>query len=413
MSNRNSGSYQYIREHQRIRKILELIYVYGFFLRDELSDFDINKNTYDKELRRMKDLYNELMFTRKRRVGFRRDSFSLPENRLVDSFHLKSYTDKEVKILLHTIIFLHKKQKGNIKDITAYIETMDPFSQEEDLYSTVRRTLNDLDALDILQKTKSGYLLQKNFLPDLSAEEFRELYPYICFSMRTTYPKVAGYLLKHSLDLIQSRSHWDLQDRYFVIRHTNYRNVLDEEMVYQILQSILERKALRFEIYSKSGKGFHKILPVLLKADRKMGRWFLFGIMDDLPAIVRLNQIKKLHSTKEIYDYDQAKASVTDHFQYSLISSGKTRKQPFVVKAKLLFSSNDGLKKQFLREMLIGEIAREGDAEIYSAFVHDPGELLPWLRSWGKFIEILPGEDGLRERLLGEIQEMISVYEDI
>lgn len=416
MKRNTDRSHRDVRDHRRIRKVTELVYLYGFFSRDELKDFKINKNTYDKELRRLKEIYEEHLVTGREsgcRAGFRRNYFSASPNRLVETFYLKSYTDKEVVILLHSLIFMYHKESIRVGDIVVLLETKGVFTEESDIYSTVRRVLDELSEDGILEKSKGIYRLTENVFQEMSPAQLLQLYRYVCFAMRTTYPKVAGYYLKNSLEQRLDQVGLSAKDNLFFIRHTNERNVLDEELVYQILDSIHKRTRVQITRYDDEQKALINVSPVYLKGDRKLGRWFLLGTDEKGPQIIRLGYIERVTMTSKPFDYEVEKAKVDKWFGHSILSSRIMDDSPFEVRVKLNFGENEKLREQFKREKLIGELIAQDGGEMYLSRINDPVELLPWLRSWSKVVEILPGSDGLREMLVGEIREMIAVYENL
>lgn len=409
-------SYRDMREYHRIRKIIELIYVYGFVRRDEIEEFGINKNTYDKELRRIKEIYEDLLISGAksgRKPGFQRDYFFLTENFLADTFRLKSYTDKELITILYTLVLLSLVGKGTVTEIKQYIERHVNVEDGQEIYFTVRRTLRDLSNIGVLRTDHRQYFLPKTIFSSLTKEELTALYRYVCFAKKVSYPKIAGYFLKDTMALFCSSVGIKQKDDIFLIRHTNNRSILDEELVYLVLKAIKSRLKIRVRFYDKKDKKDGIVAPVYLKMDRKMGRWFLFASAEQKPVILRLNDVKKIEMTNQIFDYEKETLIIGSLFEHTMISSAGIGETPYVVRAKLYFEANEQMKKQFLREMLIGKILeKEGGLE-YEATIQDPLEIYPFLRSWSKYIEILPGKDGLRERLIAEVQEMMAIYEHL
>ena len=61
--------------------------------------------------------------------------------------------------------------------------------------------------------------------------------------------------------------------------------------------------------------------------------------------------------------------------------------------------------------MLLGQIIQRDGVEIYQAQVNDPTELIPFLRSYGGFIRILPGQHHLDLQCTQSWQAMLHELE--
>lgn len=69
------------------------------------------------------------------------------------------------------------------------------------------------------------------------------------------------------------------------------------------------------------------------------------------------------------------------------------------------------MRLQFEREMLIGYIEKRGETEYYCADVSDINDIKPFLRSYGAYVKVLPGEQhALNDDLKNEYERMLSQY---
>lgn len=75
------------------------------------------------------------------------------------------------------------------------------------------------------------------------------------------------------------------------------------------------------------------------------------------------------------------------------------------------FDSAPGMRTQFEREIRQGQIIEQDGQEYYCAYVNDPGELVPFLRSFAPWLRILPGEHDLDSRISSQLTQMLENLE--
>lgn len=105
--------------------------------------------------------------------------------------------------------------------------------------------------------------------------------------------------------------------------------------------------------------------------------------------------------------------TVRERFAHAGCSGAMPWGAPVQVQARLDFSAAPGLYHQFLREIRLGRVTEREEGLFYEAEVNDPLELLPLLRSYAPWLQILPGEHGLDVRLQEDLEQMRRAAEEM
>ncbi len=418
-----------IRDYNKTRKVLENIYVYGCLSRDDFKNKNVSNSSYDKEIARLIEIFgvdeiDYVIRNKKKYYYFRRDYFSSVENYLINSYTIKSHTENEMFIIIMLLCLLvDKKGINTIAEATKFIEAnTDENSEIISKRSTTKRKIEEFieEGYVRINKCKKDnnnkgkkYELNKCILDDLDREEILDLYMFISFMSKTTYPRGAGVFLENKIKTFCNRKLIKLPKNMFLIRHNNNRNILDEEFVYILLDLCRSHKKAIIK-YKEMDKGEVKkeaFCPIKLVVDQKLGRWYLKTTNETCVRFIKVRNIIEI-TEGEYFDYDKEFKRAEDTFGNSLISYRILDHSPYNIKVQLLFK-NQGLKQQFIREMIVGEIYSENNIEIYEAKINDPVELIPWLRSFGENIKILENQCGLDKYLKKSYLEMLKNYESI
>lgn len=143
------------------------------------------------------------------------------------------------------------------------------------------------------------------------------------------------------------------------------------------------------------------LLPVAVRIDTRLGRWYLLGMRGEMPTMVRLGSIHAVKKGKPVSEevWEHAVQTVADTFTHTGCSGRITYGDTTEVRAELHFDSAPGMRTQFEREIRQGQIIEQDGQEYYCAYVNDPGELVPFLRSFAPWLRILPGEHDLDSRI--------------
>lgn len=419
-----------VREYNRIRRYMEHIYLYGFFSREDFERAGIGSGAdYDYGTALLRAMYPELDSTAiwddgKKHLRFARRYEHSGENRLANSYLFHSI-DVECELLDYLCILLFAgKSPKSMEEICCgrqlisgelpAVDTLDEGGTNK--YSTTRRRFLELVEQGYLTKERRKFLISENPLTKLSVAELIDLYSYADFASGVTYPQVAGSFLCRSIRReLRSRC---IEQKHLkeicLFRRNSNRGVFDEEFVYELLEAIREKRAVQITI----GKRALRFIPIALRVDVHYGRWYLLTYGKDHPQICRVSRMQSVKVLEKLQDeeWHAFQEQVLSLYRHTGCSGTYPPDgEPVLVEAKLQFGDNRGMYYQFLREMCMGQIAEKDEQMIYQAEVNDPFELLPFLRKYSPWLDVLPGQHDLDKRLnddLRRIKMQLEAVED-
>lgn len=409
-----------ISDYNKIRKILEYVYKYGCYSRDDFEGKNISKSSYDQEISRINQIFNDeiscVQKNKKKYFFFKRDYFNGFENYLINSYAIKSYTDNELSIILMSLCIISSKEV--VESYSEIIKEIEQYSINDDFKdkrSTIERKIKELQSEGFLTESLDGKIKINNlFFNNLSECELKKIYAYVSFMINVTYPRVAGYFLKRKMEIYARRNDIKINtnNKYLFI-NSNNQNILDEKIVYDLLELCKNQKQAEIKYIQNNIEKTELFVPLKLVIDEKLGRWYLKGMKNNEPVFLRIRDIISVKG-KNRCDYTKLLCECENIYKYNFISKRVLRKKPFLIRIKLLFTNNDyGFKKQFEREIIRGEIIIDGSDEIYTVYMNDPIELVPWLRSYAEKIEILDDDFNLKSYMKNSYMEMLKNYESI
>lgn len=406
-----------IKLYNRVRYLLENIYLYGFFSREDYARMGFGTaKSYDYGSKLVRSIFPEteedaVWKSGKKYLRFQRSYTRSGENRMTDSYLLYPMDEKRELPELFSILSRLSLGACALDELTCMVEQHIPLDEDTSKYSTVRRRAEDLVENGYAEKIGKQYRLIESPWCDLSDNELELLCDYVRFAAGVSYPRVVGSFLLRTLNRERLRRGMEtLGDSPFLLRHSVNRNVFDEEILYQLMAAIRERRAVQVILKERDCLQKLLLLPVILRADVRLGRWYLLAwdFQERKPLLRRLSAIQEITS-KEIISSDHwesIRTTVTEVYQTAGCSGCIPQSGPVLVEAKLLFDSFPGMRYQFQRELRLGEIVSEQGVEYYRALVNDPLELLPLLRSFSPWIRILPGSHDLDCRLRTDLTAM-------
>ncbi|MCI7473588.1 MAG: WYL domain-containing protein [Clostridiales bacterium] len=401
-----------VRDYNRVRKYLERIYLYGFFNRTDFARMGIGSvKDYDFGTSLIRSMFpesdeNAVWMEGQKYLRFQRAYAKSGENRMADSYLLFAMDAEKELVELLAILSTLAEAPCTTETLKRRLET---YCQEEDTskYSSARRRAKDLCDSGYVYKSGKEYKLVPAPFKALDNEELDQLFDCVRFFCGVSYPRVAGSFLLRTLEQEYIRRGRPFAQRSpFLLRHSVNRNVFDEEILYQLLDAMEEHRRVTLEL---EHKGQAEVLPVALRADIRLGRWYLLAQeRDSAPFICRVSFIRSLKGgeREEKERWHMAEAAVKKAYKAAGCSGLLPSNGPTLVKAELCFGDYTGMRMQFEREICIGTISVQNGKEYYCAEINDPLELLPFLRSFSPWLRILPGDHGLDTALQEDLRRM-------
>lgn len=404
-----------VREYNRIRRFLSCIYLYGFFSREDFARSGIGSvKDYDYGMKLIRAMFPDaeeaaLWQDGRKYPRFARSYDRSGENRMADSYLLHALdAEKDLPQLLDIFSALGEGE-WTLEELRRRLETHCE-DENTDQYSLVRRRVLDLVAYGYAVKKGRRFSLASNWLGQLTQAELEQLYELVCFAAGTTYPRVAGSFLRRSVEReLRHRGVEVPAKPALLLRHSVNANVFDEEIVFELRKIIAQHTMAILT----TAEGQTAVLPVALRIDTRLGRWYLLSLENDVPAIRRVSGIRSVKKGTPVpsSQWEAAEQAVHARFARAGCSGAMPWGEPVRVEARLAFSEAPGMRAQFAREIRLGRIVAREDGEYYEAEVNDPLELLPLLRSFSPWLRVLPGPHGLDRRLREDLLQMYQAAE--
>lgn len=397
---------EWIRDYERIRPMLEHIYTYGFYSRDDFDREDIvKKSKYDKDLQRVSRIFGCRLILhsdgKRQYLSIERDYFSNRAPWLIASYFLRGIKSSQLKLLLLTLGHLPASQT----EVQRLAEQL-PDATASDKTATFWRQLQELVDLGYICKFKSTYSFPDDPLEDLSDDELICLYQMADFFACSGLPRTPGEFLRRSILREMAVRGLESPGEAFLFRENCCRTIFDEQTAFILVRACVDQMVITAE---NRGKPI-RLLPFSMKFDIRMGRWYVEGINIDTGRAMRL----RLHDlTKCALTGQKAPAGLSveaaqQELAFSYLSTSS--KPPTMVRVQLLLQETSPIFQQFCREVFVGAIERQGNELYYCAKLRDPTELKPLLRSYYQFIRICPGEHDLDRQLHDELERMRVQY---
>lgn len=399
-----------IQEYQRVRKYLRNIYVYGFFSREDFERAGIGSaKDYDAGISLIRAVFPELdedavRKEKRKYLRFRRSYMASGMNRLAESYRLHTISETgklpELLWILSALSGKRATMEKLIDEVECHRET------EGGKGSTTRRRVGDLVEYGAVEKRGTAYCMRQDGLEKLSDHGLRQLWDYVRFAGGITFPRVAGAYLCRTIERELARRGKAPGDTVpFLLRHNVNSAIFDEDLVYGLLTAIRQRCRVTLQVQGRQEPVEH--LPVELRVDIRLGRWYLVGV-EQSPLIRRVSRIIDCQPGSAVpeEEWNTAAEQAREAFANTGCSGAADYGHPVRVEAKLCFDGMPGLRNQFARELRLGRIESREDGEYYCALLNDPREVLPMLRAYAPWLKVQPGEHDLDRRLEDSLRRM-------
>ena len=390
------------RSYEKIKAFLRLV-SYGCYHRKFFSNYDIKPRSYDEFLRQMRFFIPEnniqvTYYKKNAYFTFVGDFSQSTNNYFHYSFLTKSIIPNHLLqfILILQLLDNVKKPLSLIEIVEEVSETI-PQNDENDLLQLVRRRLTELVNAGILQRieVKGKFCYEKILNPiNLNNGEWKILKQAVNFYRSCSLISIPGYLLENNLKYFFNI---DSSAEIFQFKNNNFSRILDDDIIFEILQGINENKKI---LVDRKYKAPITIIPLSIETDFLYNRQYLNALKEDgknfEPIRLRIDKIKKLKLLSNI-----------ENFNYT---DSKNLRNIFL---KVTFCDNEQRQnyENILNEQIDIQITEEGkNYFICKIQTEDPLQIYPSLWKIQPWAEILSGKDNLRERMKNDVQEALKNY---
>lgn len=259
------------------------------------------------------------------------------------------------------------------------------------------------------------FVLAPDCLGNLKSSTLQHLYALLDHCSKSASVRLPYYLAKCKIELYCSAHDIPLQKKHAVkYRHNYLFGILDEETELQLLHAIQDHTFIRIEHkydefrYGKDDS-FHKIdtdevMPSHIIQDADSGRSYLvcYSLQNQKVMVIRLDLILSVDeleaSAQDIISAALSECALLNNAWCASPVNYQERHEIhllFRAPARKGYLATD-IKRHFQPSEIKESNTEDGSIELYiSAVISDPIEMIPWIRSMGRYLTVLQDtEDG-------------------
>lgn len=400
-----------IKLYERCRNFIRNITIYGYRSRQDYKEIGIKERTYDDFKRIILDCIDqgfieESFNGKEKRIRFNADMYKSSYNHLVNTYFIKSLPNNA----FYYILILQILSEGDsllINEIEDAIYDKNYDKQLDISTSALYRAICELTDSGLLKankvKNKIYYQLADNILDQLTTKELQELYNAVSFFTNVSLLSVPGYYLANTISqYMESKKAACLEkDSFWQYRFCNYSKIVDDEVIYIILQAIENKKSLNIS-YGNTIKST-MLVPEALSTDYPYGRTYMLTAEHEVKKVEKITKIQVISPKKVTKPATSQKA-----------------KKPATRKLDLIFTfkaTDDEREVTAIKHRLQNEAAWMHCTELdkehyrYTATVQDAFALVPWIRTFHKYVSLGSDTDTVvKERLEKDKREALQKY---
>lgn len=396
---------KFSQSHKNLRKFLRLV-SYGCYHRNLFERHEITPRSYDDFLRQMRFFIPQeniqVTWHDKRAyfsfVGNFRDDW---ENYLYASFLLKTILPEHCLYAATILQTLEREKKSvSLQELTEKVgDAISDYrpqilETDADLPQQIRRRLNEMTEAGILRRelknNKIFYSKIENPLKDFSAEEIEILSAAADFYKNFSMIETAGYFLRDSLKNLYSAP--DLP-KMFWFKNNNFARILDDDILLTAANALKLKKKI---LVKREKKSSIIVTPLAIETDFLYSRQYISALHEKELLRLRTDKIIEVEILKESAD-----------------AAVNLKKKLREIKLRVHFQNFEErmAREKILNEEFDMEIFDEGENFFICAIkAEDPLQFYPKLWQFQTWAEILPGADGLRERMKKDVEEALKNY---
>lgn len=400
-----------IKLYERCRNFIRNITIYSYRSRQDYNEIGIKERTYDDFKRIILDCIDqgfieESFNGKEKRIRFNADMYKSSYNHLVNTYFIKSLPNNA----FYYILILQILSEGDsllINEIEDAIYDKNYDKQLDISTSALYRAICELTDSGLLKankvKNKIYYHLADNILDQLTTKELQELYNAVSFFTNVSLLSVPGYYLANTISqYMESKKAACLEkDSFWQYRFCNYSKIVDDEVIYIILQAIENKKSLNIS-YGNTIKST-MLVPEALSTDYPYGRTYMLTTELEVKKVEKITKIQVISPKKVIKPATSQKA-----------------KKPATRKLDLIFTfkaTDDEREVTAIKHRLQQEAAWMHCTELdkehyrYTATVQDAFAFVPWIRTFHKYVSLGSDTDAVvKERLEKDKREALQKY---
>ena len=387
------------RSYKDLRKFLRLV-SYGCYHRTQFSKYGITPRTYDDFLRQLRFFisFENIQVHRHEKFSYATFSGYSAENYLYRSFLLKNILPEYFLYNITILQILERAQKPlSLSEIVELVSEkifeMNPEKLEKDLPQILRRRVKALENSGVLtsylENGKFFYHPFKNPLGELSPNEIKILSAAVNFYKNYSLISAAGYFFADSLnEIFQTPT-----PNFFQFKNNNFIQILDEDILFLTLEAINNKRQIS---YKRENHPPLTVTPFAIETDFLCCRQYILAVRG-----------------KDTFNFRADKIIDAEILNLPAQNFSPPKKKLREIKLRVTFQDAAERNKriEFLNAEIDFKIIDEGQNFFICAIaVEDPLQFYPRLWKFQPWAKILPGVDGLRERMFNDAKEVLKNY---
>lgn len=419
----------FIDKYETIRKMLRQIFVFGCYDRTQGAAYqNISERKYSNEIKRILSFFphkisRDRNFEGKQINHFPFSRYSGDKNYLWVSYCIKAFSPQDLNLYIAILKILDDSEFKNVSEIKTDIQyCILTDSEDDEIFDPMlRNRLQDMTELGLLECQQNKYRLSQDILSKLTSEELLKIYELLELC-RDIFPiSSLGYSLQWLIR--EYIKFWRNENFYgvsiFGVEDIFLQNILNDEIFYKLIIAIEQRNFIKIQ-FAYSEKFFY-VAPLKIILDRQYGRQYIFYANETgITFIRRLDAIINLEIVKDKF-YDDTDfiiaEKILDDVWCVALNSSYAKKNKILV--EIDFEIEDTLDCRVLNRLEFekhsGKIEKFNEKHwLFSVEVIEPRELIPWIRSFGKYAKVRPSNFHNLSELLEKNHSNLKVaYTDL
>lgn len=426
-----------IGEYERIRHILRDFYIFGCFTKEDyVKRTFISPSKYDQDQRKINSyLPDDFIIKKKRKrktiLFCRYNMYNDRDNYLANTFRCRNFSELDIKTYFYVLQNLNKKDMG-LSELCEVINNIGYGEVNDYQRETMRRKLLKFEEAEYITRygdeKRPKYKLKEDILKDLGNDEIEDICIMLELIKNKEILEVPFLFLQKKLELYLycNRNIKNVNKDFFLYKHNHLFNVLDNEILLELLKAIKNRKYVRLALVNNIENADNEqdivfyVIPIKIIYDMVYGRQYLLGFSEKQKEFIisRLDRIKKVDVCQNIEsdklndilkrESEEEKCWCTSNISNQINTNVKIE---FKFDEKQEIFILDRIK----REGQNGKITKIEDGKyLFEIEVKDPGEMIPWIRSFGERARVIEsGYFKIEEKIISDWEELLKKYETI
>lgn len=424
-----------IGEYERIRHILRNLYIFGCFTKqDYVKKIFISPSKYDQDQRKISAYLPEDFITKKRQnkktiMYCKYNMYSDRDNYMINTFRCRSFSDYDIRAYFYVFQYLNEKDMG-LSEFCNTVNNIGYGNINDYQRETIRKKFEKFEEAEyiIRYEDEKGpkYKLNQDILKNFTDKEIEDICIMLEFVKNTEILAVPFLFLQKKLELYLycNRNIKTIDEDFFLYKHNHLFNALDNEILLEILENIKKQNNIKLTLVEdvistdKDKSIAFKVIPIKIIYDIVYGRQYLlsFSIQDDIPIVSRVDRIKKIEVCEKIRQSELEKITKgLDAEKEAWCTSNVSQVTAVNVKIEFKFDEKNEnfILNRIKREAQNGKITKiQEGVYLYEVKVKDPGEMIPWIRSFGERAKVIEsGDFKIEERIVSDWEELLKKYE--